>query len=68
MECPFCKIPCNNSWCIYTKDNIMDNCESCDNTGVLDVCIGLDDNGINDIWELQWCQNCVIIEPDHNPE
>lgn len=38
-------------------------CHVCDDNGYLEVTI---DNG-EEITENQWCQNCVLIEPDYDP-
>ena len=38
-----------------------EKCESCDDVGYLEVTIEQDKQ------ENQWCQNCIIIEPDYDP-
>jgi len=42
-------------------------CEACNDLGHLEVCIGSDPDGSNEKWERQWCQDCVLIEPDYDP-
>ena len=42
-------------------------CEACEDQKYLAVCIDVTENGKNDTWENQWCQNCVIIVPDFLP-
>jgi len=47
--------------------NTEEVCEACEDQGYLAVCIGMEENKKNDIWENQWCQNCIIISPDFLP-
>ena len=42
-------------------------CEDCEDQRYLAVCIGMEENGKKDIWENQWCQECIIILPDFSP-
>ena len=41
-------------------------CESCGGQGYLDVCTGATKAG-KESWQVQWCEECWVIMPDHEP-
>ena len=42
-------------------------CTSCNNQGFLEVCVGMSPNGVNDLWQTKWCEDCWVIIPNCDP-